>query len=1078
MLATLFRHGRAIRRLDSLNSSPSAVLNNIKLSRSCAGAEPALAAKGSQKQSKAKACMRIRSQCVTLATNEFALSTVTSAKSLQRGTIRPSPREERVTKAGAAPTTPPCCRSPLCTEFFHCEVATLRNALVQTTKPFSSVASRCANPRLPLARLTRRGKTAGSSVTQISHFHRPTVHFAPLSRSLSLSPALGVEAIFPRASQPASSLSAWNIRAARPTRSPSRIAYAALAASAHSARADDDDTAAWHHPRCGFLRHRLALRSHSNQRAQPDDQNPPPAEASQQVTMVRSVTFEIRWHDTQPIYSCSFQPIPANHLRRVLDHNMGQAAGMAPGKGLSELDSSAAAAMTSTSSSHASASTSAASSSKLAHPPVMAGGQSWRLATAGGDNNARVWMVHPNIPSPAAIASAAAVSGSTVVAPHPPRVEYLATLQRHSGVVNVVRFCPKGELLATAGDDGNVLFWVPSDRSKPSFGDVSTNLEGETQFEKEFWRVKLMCRATQQELYDMAWSPNGETLAVGGTDFVARIINVQDGHVIREISEHNHYVQGIAWDPLNEFIATQSSDRSVHVHNLQTRRHGDHAHGHATGTDGVASSQLVSKNAKLDLHRRNGSSGGLPAAASAASAAAAAAAHDHMLPVPAGLASSDAGRRGSSVSRSGSRTRSIRSPSPIPPLPAIRAPPSPKQRMQAAAASGLGGPLAKASMRLYGDENFSGFFRRLSFSPDGGLLVTPSGLFDPPPPPASPTVSLSPRKSPATLNPATVAGGAQPAPTAGAQTGGANKSAVYLYARGNLTRSNAPIAVLPGHKTATLVVRFSPILYELRRTPRAGSGAAAGDDEGIAPHPTIPLEAGKQKTVSLRTEAAMAGSPPPSGVSGAGKASPPVSRQDARSPPRGISVIGLPYRMVYAVATQDSVWIYDTQQTGPICCFSNMHYASFTDLSWSPDGQTLMMSSTDGYCSVVVFDYAELGVPYAFAAQPALKAPAPGVPAPAHIAEGKTTGSAPSTPKITSPAQLVSVPVQAAGSAAEAYASAIGGTATATTSAPAVASGAGLGLAIPSAAGADTGADEAPKKKRRIALTLERPLGS
>lgn len=948
--------------------------------------------------------------------------------------------------------------------------------------------------------------------------------------------------------------------------------------------------------------------------------------------MVRSVTFEIRWHDTQPIYSCSFQPIPANHLRRVLDHNMGQAAGMAPGKGLSELDSSAAAAMTSTSSSHASASTSAASSSKLAHPPVMAGGQSWRLATAGGDNNARVWMVHPNIPSPAAIASAAAVSGSTVVAPHPPRVEYLATLQRHSGVVNVVRFCPKGELLATAGDDGNVLFWVPSDRSKPSFGDVSTNLEGETQFEKEFWRVKLMCRATQQELYDMAWSPNGETLAVGGTDFVARIINVQDGHVIREISEHNHYVQGIAWDPLNEFIATQSSDRSVHVHNLQTRRHGDHAHGHATGTDGVASSQLVSKNAKLDLHRRNGSSGGLvwdqhytkpalprrtsshasqasdgegaresfvaslrgrskrsstpidpthttaavarastpsaavpapsaaspaiaaavpsgragtptpgasvppspfssngaavtahamnppqttpsrrssfsgsnfdvgspptsttslapasslagshgykPAAASAASAAAAAAAHDHMLPVPAGLASSDAGRRGSSVSRSGSRTRSIRSPSPIPPLPAIRAPPSPKQRMQAAAASGLGGPLAKASMRLYGDENFSGFFRRLSFSPDGGLLVTPSGLFDPPPPPASPTVSLSPRKSPATLNPATVAGGAQPAPTAGAQTGGANKSAVYLYARGNLTRSNAPIAVLPGHKTATLVVRFSPILYELRRTPRAGSGAAAGDDEGIAPHPTIPLEAGKQKTVSLRTEAAMAGSPPPSGVSGAGKASPPVSRQDARSPPRGISVIGLPYRMVYAVATQDSVWIYDTQQTGPICCFSNMHYASFTDLSWSPDGQTLMMSSTDGYCSVVVFDYAELGVPYAFAAQPALKAPAPGVPAPAHIAEGKTTGSAPSTPKMTSPAQLVSVPVQAAGSAAEAYASAIGGTATATTSAPAVASGAGLGLAIPSAAGADTGADEAPKKKRRIALTLERPLGS
>uniref|UniRef100_V5ELI2 CAF1B/HIR1 beta-propeller domain-containing protein n=1 Tax=Kalmanozyma brasiliensis (strain GHG001) TaxID=1365824 RepID=V5ELI2_KALBG len=791
--------------------------------------------------------------------------------------------------------------------------------------------------------------------------------------------------------------------------------------------------------------------------------------------MVRSVTFEIRWHDTQPIYSCSFQPLPANHLKRVLDHNMGQAAGLAPGKGLSEIDSAAAAAMTSTSSSaQASALTPVASSSKLTQPPVMAGGQSWRLATAGGDNNARIWMVHPNIPSPAAMASAAAVSGSAVVAPHAPRVEYLATLQRHSGVVNVVRFCPKGELLATAGDDGNVLLWVPSDRSKPGLGDVSTNLEGEAQFEKEHWRVKLMCRATQQELYDMAWSPNGETLAVGGTDFVARIINVQEGHVIREISEHNHYVQGIAWDPLND--AAVAAHAMNPPQTTPSRRSSFSGSNFDVGSPPTSTTSLAPASTLAGSH-------GVKSAASAL---------EHTLSVTGGTAASDAGRRAGSVSRSASRTRSMRSPSPIPPLPAIRAPPSPKQRMQAAAASGLGGPLAKASMRLYGDENFSGFFRRLSFSPDGGLLVTPSGLFDPPPPSASPSVNLSPMKSPATLTPATAAA-ATSHPSTSPQLGPANKSAVYLYARGNLTRSNAPIAVLPGHKTATLVVRFSPILYELRKTPRTSSD---GDDEGIAPHPTIPLEAGKQKTVSLRTESSTAAFSPSLGStpskdplapsaspSQPEKISPHVPRQDARSPPRGISVFGLPYRMVYAVATQDSVWIYDTQQAGPICCFSNMHYASFTDLTWSPDGQTLMMSSTDGYCSVVVFDYAELGVPYAFSAQPALKAPAPGVPAPAHIAEGKSTGSAPNTPKMASPAMLA--PAATGGSAAEAYASAVGATP------------AGLGLAMPpasssaapstapapapaTATAAAAGGDdaEAPKKKRRIALTLERPLGS
>lgn len=46
--------------------------------------------------------------------------------------------------------------------------------------------------------------------------------------------------------------------------------------------------------------------------------------------MVRSVTFEIRWHDTQPIYSCSFQPLPSQQLRRVLDYNLGQGAYLVP----------------------------------------------------------------------------------------------------------------------------------------------------------------------------------------------------------------------------------------------------------------------------------------------------------------------------------------------------------------------------------------------------------------------------------------------------------------------------------------------------------------------------------------------------------------------------------------------------------------------------------------------------------------------------------------------------------------------------------------------------------------------------
>lgn len=73
----------------------------------------------------------------------------------------------------------------------------------------------------------------------------------------------------------------------------------------------------------------------------------------------------------------------------------------------------------------------------------------------------------------------------------------------------------------------------------------------------------IKCRATTNEIYDLAWSPDGAHLIVGCTDNVARIYDAATGACIKAIAEHTHYVQGVAWDPLNEFVATQSSDRCV-----------------------------------------------------------------------------------------------------------------------------------------------------------------------------------------------------------------------------------------------------------------------------------------------------------------------------------------------------------------------------------------------------------------------------------------------------------------------------------------------------------------------------------
>lgn len=81
-------------------------------------------------------------------------------------------------------------------------------------------------------------------------------------------------------------------------------------------------------------------------------------------------------------------------------------------------------------------------------------------------------------------------------------------------------------MLATAGDDGNVLLWVPSENPahNSSFGAEDGQEDVET------WRVKTMCRSSSgSEIYDLAWSPDGMFFITGSMDNVARIYNATNG---------------------------------------------------------------------------------------------------------------------------------------------------------------------------------------------------------------------------------------------------------------------------------------------------------------------------------------------------------------------------------------------------------------------------------------------------------------------------------------------------------------------------------------------------------------------
>lgn len=241
--------------------------------------------------------------------------------------------------------------------------------------------------------------------------------------------------------------------------------------------------------------------------------------------------------------------------------------------------------------------------------------------------------------------------------------------------------------------------------------------------------------------------------------------------------------------------------------------------------------------------------------------------------------------------------RHARSPSPAP-LPAVRVPSSPKL-----------GPTSLPSnskidnLKLYGDANSTPFFRRLCWSTDGSLLLTPAGLFEDPYASIEEKLANSISNSSSgnkkkkekekevknTLTNSLIT----PKPT------------VYIYSRSNVSRP--PIAHLPGHKTTSIAIRFCPILWELRHLRSTTSdGLETGTEDDCL---KIPLNH-QGVTVDLP------------GVEGGGE-------EEKKE-----SLFDLPYRMVYAVATLDAVFLYDTQQAGPICMFGNLHYAPFTDLTW------------------------------------------------------------------------------------------------------------------------------------------------
>jgi chromatin assembly factor 1 subunit B len=187
---------------------------------------------------------------------------------------------------------------------------------------------------------------------------------------------------------------------------------------------------------------------------------------------------------------------------------------------------------------------------------------------------------------------------------------------------------------------------------------------------------------------------------------------------------------------------------------------------------------------------------------------------------------------------------------------------------------------------------------------------------------------------------------------------------VYIYTRAGLNKP--PVAYLPGHKKPSVAVRCSPIFYTLRQAPAAPSKQITIDtasDGDISALPE-PIMGGKHTPTNAAMDPPPVTSAPSPSPSMAAASPKPFDGESASTSATSAApplAFGLPYRIVYAVATSDAVFVYDTQQSKPLVVVSNLHFATFTDLAWSNDGLTLLMTSSDGFCSALSFSTGELG---------------------------------------------------------------------------------------------------------------------
>ena len=387
------------------------------------------------------------------------------------------------------------------------------------------------------------------------------------------------------------------------------------------------------------------------------------------------------------------------------------------------------------------------------------------MATAGADNTVKLWK-------------------RTEEEGKAECLKFLVSLMGHQKTVNCARFSPCGRYLATASDDGNLMLWsknlnyekfkkTAEDAKEnaiaiaPSGGLVSSSpvdkkeavaeaptqeassaaLPSPQEEDAEFWLDVREERALTRrflgrhtcDVYDLTWSADSRMVASGGIDSTLTIWDVSTGRAIENFRDHTHYIQGVAFDPYMQYVLSQSSDRTCHVYAKEEIVHHDKK---ARKRKRTAEESFPKYRLDAVLQRRSVLVEAAPSASSA---------NEKNAPSP---AAKPKGFMDNFVRRAEKRR--------------------------------------KTEQKIFFDDAVPTFFRRPAFSPDGSMLVVPTGHIK--------------------------------------EKGSKAKPATYVYVRG---KWHTPAVSLTGAKKPSIAARFCPLAFELVQDPNPNSPTSSPWAKGL-----------------------------------------------------------------------------------------------------------------------------------------------------------------------------------------------------------------------------------------------------